>query len=79
MNLNYLAFFLIAFIPLMVGAYWYHPKSFISKYSKVEFIDLKGIGFSKVLVLFLLSFMLVYGYINLIIHQMGFMNSFSQT
>jgi len=76
MNLNYLAFFLIAFIPLIIGSYWYHPKSFISKYSKLEFVNLKELGFFRVLVLFLLSLTLVYGYINLVIHQMGFYELF---
>jgi len=76
MNLNYLAFFLIAFIPLIIGMYWYHPNSFISKYSKIQFIDIKELRFSKVLILFLLSLTLVYGYINLIIHQMGFYELF---
>jgi len=76
MDLNYLAFLLIAFIPLIIGMYWYHPQSFISKYSKLEFIDFKELGFTKVLVLFLLSLLLVYGYISLIIHQMGFYELF---
>lgn len=76
MNLNYLAFFLIAFVPLIIGTYWYHPGSLISKYSKIEFVNIKELGFVKVLVLFLLSFTLVYGYINLIIHQMGFYELF---
>ncbi len=76
MDLNYTAFFLIAFIPLIIGMYWYHPKSFISRYSKVEFINIRDIGFIRILMLFLLSFTLVYGYINLIIHQMGFYELF---
>jgi len=76
MNLDYLAFFLIAFIPLIIGWYWYHPNSFISKYSKIEFINFKALGITKILMLFILSFTLVYGYINLIIHQMGFYELF---
>lgn len=76
MDLNYLAFFLIAFIPLLIGMYWYHPKSVISKYSKQEFIYFKKLGFTKVLILFLMSLTLVYGYMNLIIHQMGFYELF---
>lgn len=76
MNLNYLAFFLIALIPLIIGSYWYHPKSFISKYSKLEFTKKNKFNISKVIILFLLSFTLVYGYINLIIHQMGFYELF---
>ena len=76
MNLNYFAFFLIAFIPLIIGYYWYHPNSFISKYSKIKFTNFKEISAAKILMLFLLSLTLVYGYINLIIHQMGFYELF---
>jgi hypothetical protein len=76
MNLNYLAFFLIAFVPLIIGSYWYHPQSFISKYSKLSFSKKSELNSSKIIILFLLSFTLVYGYINLIIHQMGFYELF---
>jgi len=76
MDLNYLAFILIAFIPMIIGLYWYHPGSFISRYSKLEFVNIKELGIIKILVLFILSFTLVYGYINLIIHQMGFYELF---
>lgn len=76
MNLNYLAFFLISFVPLIIGLYWYHPKSVISQWSRVEFVNLKNLSFSKLVIFFLLSFTLVYGYINLVIHQMGFYELF---
>jgi len=76
MNLNYLAFFLISFIPLIIGAYWYHPSSFISKWSKAGFSRPGKLGFFKIVVCFILSFTLIYGYINLIIHQMGFYELF---
>jgi len=76
MNLNYLAFFLISFIPSITAGYWYHPKSFISKYSKIEFAKRSELNLGKMFMLFLLSFALVYGYINLIIHQVGFYELF---
>jgi len=76
MNLNYFAYLLIAFIPLVVGWYWYHPNSFISKYSKLKFTKFKELGALKLAILFALSLTLVYGYINLIIHQMGFYEIF---
>ncbi|MEO1514081.1 MAG: DUF1761 family protein [Bacteroidota bacterium] len=76
MNLNYFAFFLIAFIPLIIGCYWYHPNSLISKYSKIKFTGFKEISVGKIVTLFLLSLTLVYGYINLTIHQMGFYELF---
>jgi len=31
MNLNYLAFFLIAFLPLIIAYFYYHPKSYFVK------------------------------------------------
>jgi len=76
MNLNYFAFFSIAFIPLILGYYWYHPKSFISKWSGEGFRSPQEFSFRQVLFLFILSFTLVYGYINLVIHQMGFYELF---
>lgn len=76
MNLNYLAFFLISFVPLIVGLYWYHPKSVIGKWSGESFKNPLELSIPKIAILFLLSFTLVYGYINLIIHQMGFYELF---
>lgn len=76
MNLNYLAFFLISFIPLIIGSYWYHPNSFISKYSKLKFAKRSDLSIGKILFLFVLSFGLVYGYINMVIHQLGFYELF---
>jgi len=60
MNLNYLAFFLISFVPLIIAAIWYRPK----------------VSVGQIFMAFVLSFMIVYGYINLIIHQMGFYELF---
>ena len=76
MDLNYLAFFLISFIPLIIGYYWYGPNSFISKWSKVEFKNPKSFSLGQIVTCFILSLTLVYGYINLIIHQMGFYELF---
>lgn len=76
MNLNYFAFFLIAFVPLLIAVYWYSPKSFISKWSGIEFINPTDLSLLQIVICFVLSFTLVYGYINLIIHQMGFYELF---
>lgn len=76
MNLNYLAFFLISFVPLLIGFFWYNPNSFISKWSGESFQNPRELRPIRVLTLFLLSFTLVYGYINLVIHQMGFYELF---
>ena len=76
MNLNYTAFFLIAFVPLLIGWLWYHPNSWMMKWSKMELENPSKLGFGQVLMLFVLSFGLVYGYINLVVHQLGFYELF---
>jgi len=76
MNLNYSAFFLISFIPLIIAAYWYSPNSFITKWSRIEFIKPSRLSIGRIVMSFVLSFTLVYGFINLIIHQMGFYELF---
>ncbi len=76
MNLNYPAFFLIAFVPLMIGYFWYHPKSPVLHWSGVEMPPIQNLSIFKILILFFLSFTLVYGYINIVIHQMGFYELF---
>jgi len=77
MNLNYLAFFLIAFVPLLIALLWYQPKTFWVKWAGINLSNANL--FKKPLKLlwaFVLSFTLVYGYINLVIHQMGFYELF---
>jgi len=76
MNLNYLAFFLIAFVPLLIGLVWYHPKFGLAKGRNATFSVQKRFSILQWILLFLFSFTLVYGYINLIIHQMGFYELF---
>lgn len=76
MNLNYLAFFLISFIPLVIGFFWYQPSNPLSKWSDTQTKNPKDLSVKQVIITFLLSFTLVYGYINLIIHQMGFYELF---
>jgi len=61
---------------LIKGWFWHHPKPFIIKYSKIEFVKPKELKLTQVLLLFLLSITLVFGYINLVIHQMGFYELF---
>lgn len=77
MNLNYTAFFLISFVPLLIAVLWYHPKIPLVKWAKLEEISpLYKQSFIKWIFLFLLSLTIVYGYMNLIIHQMGFYELF---
>ena len=76
MNLNYTAFFLISFIPLLLGWLWYGQRSPISKYFGVQAQVNRKISLLKMIALFILSVGFVYGYINVIIHQMGFYELF---
>jgi len=77
MNLNYLAFFLIAFVPLIIAYLYYHPKSFfVNRWGNDELFNPAKIKLSQLLFAFILSFAVVYGYINLVIHQMGFYELF---
>ena len=76
MNLNYLAFFLISLLPLVIGYFWFHPKFLMSKVTGLEIKSPQTFKLGEVLVCFILSLIIVYGYINLIIHQMGFYELF---
>lgn len=77
MNLNYLAFFLIAFVPLITAFLWYRPNTPWVKWSGIQLKNTASIKQPLKLVwAFILSFTLVYGYINLVIHQMGFYELF---
>ncbi len=77
MNLNYTAFFLISFIPLLIAALWYHPRFGLTRWAGEElFVLPSSLKFGQLIWAFLLSFTLVYGYINLVIHQMGFYELF---
>ncbi len=77
MNLNYFAFFLISFVPLLIAYLWYRPGSFILNFfgenqqaAKIKLSPL------KISLAFVLSGSFVYGYMNLIIHQLGFYELF---
>ena len=77
MNLNYTAFFLIAFLPLLIAAFWYHPKFFLAHWAKSEpLVNPSRLKPTQLIWAFVLSLALVYGYMNLIIHQLGFYELF---
>jgi len=75
MELNYLAFFLISFIPLAIGYLWYNPKSIILKKLSQPTVA-KSYSVKSIIILFILSVAIVYGYMNLTIHQLGFYDLF---
>jgi len=76
MNLNYTAFLLISFLPLLIALVWYHPNSPVTRWSGIQFAQPLKMSFPKLVAIFLLSIGLVYGYMNLIIHQLGFYELF---
>jgi len=75
MNLNYPAFALISLLPVIIGYIWYNPKWTLFT-SAEPHIDFSKISIFKVFILFILSLTIVYGYMNVIIHQMGFYELF---
>lgn len=76
MELNYLAFFLISFIPLFIGWFWFNSNSIVANAFNVERDEPISIGIRKLVFLFVLSVGLVYGYMNMTIHQLGFYELF---
>lgn len=75
MNLNYSAVALISLLPIIIGYFWYNPKWALFK-SEEQHIDFSKISIVKLIILIILSLTIVYGYMNLIIHQMGFYELF---
>ena len=76
MELNYTAFFLISFFPLLIGWVWYGHRSPIKKAFKLVIEPSPSMGFLKLAFLFILSVGFVYGYMNMTIHQLGFYELF---
>lgn len=77
MGINYFYFALIALLPLIIAFFWFHPAFFVQKYFNSGAIFQKNkLSLGKILMLYLLSVLLIYGYMNLIIHQLGFYELF---
>ena len=76
MNLDYLAFFLIAFVPLLLAVLWFKENSPIAPLTDYRPANRARIGLPKLVFAFVLSVGFVYGYINLVIHQLGFYELF---
>lgn len=76
MELNYTAFFLISFIPLLVGWAWYGSRSPVVKVFRINANTKPSISVVKLVLLYVLSLGFVYGYMNMIIHQLGFYELF---
>jgi len=75
MNINYPVVALISLLPIIIGYFWYNPKWRLFK-SAVHHTDFSNISITKLIILYILSVTIVYGYMNLIIHQMGFYELF---
>jgi len=76
MDLSYLAFFLISFVPLLIAHFWYGANNKIAPRFGEYGVMLEKLSILKLILFFILSFTLVYGYMNVIIHQMGFYELF---
>ncbi len=78
MKLNYFAMCLIAWTPLLIAYVWYRPDSLIRRKfgPSVHQVWFNGIGIPKLLVAYLGSLLLTYGFMNLVIHQLGFYELF---
>lgn len=76
MDLNYTAFALISFIPLLIGWFWYRKNSLVASALKMETTPKPQVGILKLLFLLVLSVAFVYAYMNVIIHQLGFYELF---
>lgn len=76
MELNYLASFLIAFIPLIIAYFWYQPTGQLAQWSGQKLVDPRAITWKQALALLALSMALIFGYMHLIIHQLGFYELF---
>ena len=76
MNLNLTAIILISLIPLIIGAFWYHPRSLVTKWSGVRIVNPIHIRIRNVILLLICSFITVQVYVVLIIHQVGFYELF---
>lgn len=74
MDINYLAFFLIAFVPLILGYFWYDPQR--PDIRRVGLTGVENFTVLKKLFFFLSSLSIVYVYMNLVIHQLGFYELF---
>ena len=74
MELNYIAFFLISFLPLIIARFWYRHNSKLLNWAGIP--HLPALSWGQLIWAFFLSFTLIYGYINIVIHQMGFYELF---
>jgi len=74
MDINYTAFFLIAFVPLILGYFWYNPKR--PNIIRVGISGIENFTILKKIFFFLASLSIIYVYMNLVIHQLGFYELF---
>ncbi len=78
MDFNYTAIFLIGMIPLLVGIIWYRRGNIILKSigSTSVFFGTRPFSFKQVIIIYFFSLILVFAFMNVVIHQMGFYELF---
>ncbi len=76
MNLNYFAFAIISLVPLMLSYFWYSENSLFKNIFKIELNSLPSLSLKYFLLYYFMGVTMVYGYMNLVIHQLGFYELF---
>ena len=76
MELNHLAHALISFIPLIIAHFWYNSDFRLAKWANYSPIVRPKMTILKFLFGYIMSLLLIFGYMNLIIHQIGFYELF---
>lgn len=77
MHLNHLAHALIAFVPFLLAWLWYRPQNPLVKWATQNGAPMTiRVSILQLILLYALSAALVFVYINLIIHQVGFYELF---
>ncbi len=77
MKLNFLYYALISIIPILIGWLWYNPRGTVQSFFKLSQENLTlRLGGLRFVWLYLMSLALCFGFINLVIHQVGYYELF---
>ncbi len=75
MQLNHLALAIISLIPVALAFLWYHPQGVFTKQVIPQNDDFQ-LSWKRLVFLYPMSFLLLFGYTNLVIHQISFYELF---
>ena len=74
LEINIIVFLLICFVPFLTGWIWYSEKSPIR--SNHEFPTTFNLSWKQAIGVYVLLVLLIFGFMNIIIHQIGFIELF---